>query len=66
MAEQLLTAACQSRWIFSEGIAAHGDPTSELGKSVRKKELQRKKLPCANHNSPNPSLLCCLGRIGGE
>lgn len=28
----------QSRWIFSEGTAAHGDLTSEQGKSVRRKE----------------------------
>jgi len=31
----------QSRWTFSEGIAACGDPTLEQVKSVRRKELQR-------------------------
>lgn len=37
-----LIAACQSRWIYSEGAAAHWDTLLEPEKRMRRKERQKK------------------------
>lgn len=54
--DRALIGAWQSR-IYSEGTERHKNTLLEPGKSVGRKETE-KKLPCINHNSSTPSFLC--------